>query len=110
MDTTYIADGAFVSLKLVEKSDHPYATEIATYLSTSIGTLQPLCLSMKYSASQMIKILKYLLVMPFLRSYGSPRFDTFGECVDFLRQIFEVSYLLSATYAMPFQPRRPTRE
>jgi hypothetical protein len=39
-----------------------------------------------------------IIVMPFLRVYGSPRFDTFGECVDFIRQIFEVgtSVLLSS--------------
>jgi hypothetical protein len=33
---------------------------------------------------------KVLLVMPLLRDYNSPRFDTFGEVLDFFKQIFEV--------------------
>jgi hypothetical protein len=33
---------------------------------------------------------RVLLVMPLLREYSSPRFDTFGEAVDFFKQIFEV--------------------
>ena len=33
---------------------------------------------------------RILLVMPLLREYSSPRFDTFGEAVDFFKQIFEV--------------------
>ena len=102
MDATRIADGAFVSLKLVEKSDHPYEAEIATYLSSeplrsepgnhSVPIYEVLCIPDDENTE--------ILVMPFLRSYGSPRFDTFGECMEFLRQIFEVSY--SPSYAVPF--------
>lgn len=31
-----------------------------------------------------------LLVMPLLREFDDPRFDTFGEAVECFRQIFEV--------------------
>lgn len=32
-----------------------------------------------------------LLVMPLLRKFDDPRFETMGEAVEFIRQIFEVS-------------------
>ncbi|KAJ6507376.1 kinase-like domain-containing protein [Mycena vitilis] len=31
----------------------------------------------------------WIIVMPLLRDFNSPRFDTFGEAVDFLGQVFE---------------------
>ena len=34
---------------------------------------------------------KLILVMPLLKEYQIPRFDTIGEVVEFFRQIFEVS-------------------
>jgi hypothetical protein len=35
-----------------------------------------------------------LMVMPFLRPYDEPRFDTFGEAVECFRQLFEVNFRL----------------
>jgi hypothetical protein len=34
-----------------------------------------------------------LMVMPFLRSFNNPRFQTFGEFVAFFTQICEVNFL-----------------
>jgi hypothetical protein len=33
-----------------------------------------------------------VLVMPFLRPFDSPIFDTFGEAIDCIRQLFEVRF------------------
>lgn len=40
-----------------------------------------------------------ILVMPLLRPFHNPRFDTIGECVDFFQQIFQ---------ARPFPLRSPS--
>jgi hypothetical protein len=34
---------------------------------------------------------KLILVMPLLKEYDIPRFDTIGEVVEFFQQLFEVS-------------------
>jgi len=39
-----------------------------------------------------------ILVLPFLRPFNSPTFDTFGEAIDCFRQLFEVPRLHARTY------------
>ncbi|KAJ7467093.1 hypothetical protein FB451DRAFT_1369520 [Mycena latifolia] len=48
----------------------------------------------------------HILVMPLLRPWSSPRFDTFGEAVDFFGQILEgVKFLHNHNIAHRFYPR-----
>jgi hypothetical protein len=92
MDATRISDGTYVSLKSLKPSVHPYEVEIATYLSS-----EPLASDPKNHCVPIYEVLKVpdvddcvIMVMPLLRSYDSPPLQTFGECVDFFQQIFEV--------------------
>jgi hypothetical protein len=90
MDATRISDGAYVTLKSIKPSIHPYEAEIGTYLSS-----EPLASDPKNHCVPIYEVLEVpdvedtiLLVMPLLR--------TVGESVDFFQQIFEVySYLCS---------------
>jgi hypothetical protein len=98
MDATRIMDGKFVVLKITRKSSHPFETEIGTLFSTP-----PLANDPANHCVPIYEVLqvpddedKLLLVMPLLRPYDDPRFDTFGEALEFLRQIFEVLHCSSA--------------
>jgi hypothetical protein len=81
-----------MSLKAVEKSLHPYEAEIGLFLSK-----EPLASDIHNHCVPILDILqvpddqdRIIIVMPMLRRYDNPRFDTFGEAVDFFRQVFEV--------------------
>ncbi|TDL15666.1 hypothetical protein BD410DRAFT_796205 [Rickenella mellea] len=91
MDATRISDGAMVALKTVEANVHPYEIEIAKFLSS-----EPLRSDPRNHCVPVYDVIRvpdtadtFLLVMPFLRRYDSPKFDTIGECIDFFTQIFE---------------------
>jgi hypothetical protein len=98
MDATRISDGAYVTLKSIKPSIHPYEAEIGTYLSS-----EPLASDPKNHCVPIYEVLEVpdvedtiLLVMPLLRRYDRPPLQTVGESVDFFQQIFEVySYLCS---------------
>ncbi|EGN93808.1 hypothetical protein SERLA73DRAFT_163242 [Serpula lacrymans var. lacrymans S7.3] len=89
LDATRISDGAFVTLKLFKKSLHPFEIEIGQFFSTESLLSDP--------ANHCVPIYDVLvvpddedraiIVMPLLRFFDSPPFDTFGEVIDFLRQI-----------------------
>jgi len=92
MDGTRISDGAYVTLKSVRLSMHPYEAEIGTYLSS-----EPLASDPTNHCVPIYEVLKVpdvddriILVMPLLRKYDHPPMQTFGESVDFFQQIFEV--------------------
>jgi hypothetical protein len=92
MDATRISDGKFVLLKCLQKSTFPYEVEISTFLSSS-----PLADDPKNHCVPVYEVLqlpddndKVIIVMPLLRKYGNPRFDTIGEVVGFFSQVFEV--------------------
>ena len=92
LDATRIADGKIVMLKVVETSKHPYEADIGTFLSSA-----PLSADPRNHCIPIYEVLqipdnenKVILVMPLMRVYGNPRFDTIGEAVEFFRQIFEV--------------------
>ena len=87
-----MSDGAFLSLKAVEQSRHPYEANIGRLLSK-----EPLASDPKNHCVPILDILqvpdeqdKIIIVMPMLRRFDNPRFDTFGEVVDFFSQVFEV--------------------
>ena len=101
-DAVRIADGADVALKQVIASEYPYEVDIATYLSS-----EPLSTDPRNHSVPVYAVIKVpdeedisLLVMPLLRKYDNPRFDTFGEAVEFFRQMFEVSMSLGL-YKLP---------
>jgi hypothetical protein len=92
MDATRISDGATVALKMIFKSEHPYEVDISEFLSS-----EPLASESGNHCIPLYEVLEVpdnedmlLLVMPFLRPYGDPRFETIGEAIEFFKQIFEV--------------------
>ena len=93
MDATRISDNQFVLLKSVKKSIHPYEVEIGRFLSSP-----PLADDSQNHCVPIYDVLQdpndddiVIIVMPLLRRYNDPRFDTIGEAVSFFSQIFEVS-------------------
>ncbi|KZT29122.1 hypothetical protein NEOLEDRAFT_1107902 [Neolentinus lepideus HHB14362 ss-1] len=91
LDATRISDGSLVALKQVLKSRHPYEAEIGSFFSSEALVSDP-----KNYCIPLLEVLQVpddedltLLVMPFLREYDSPHFDTVGEVVSFFSQIFE---------------------
>jgi hypothetical protein len=91
-DATRISDGAIVALKKVNERVHSHETDIAQLFS-----VEPLASDPTNHCIPIYEVLRnpddqehVLLVMPFLRKFDNPRFDTFGEAVECFRQIFEV--------------------
>ncbi|KII92699.1 hypothetical protein PLICRDRAFT_481591 [Plicaturopsis crispa FD-325 SS-3] len=81
----------FVSLKKIRKSVHPYEAEIGQFLSSD-----PLSQDPTNHCVPFLDVLQVpddddilIIVMPLLRDYDNPRFDTIGEAVDFLTQVIE---------------------
>jgi len=91
MDATRISDGAFVMLKIVEKSVHPHEADIGAFFSSEPLASDPAnhCVPIQHVLQVPDDADKIILVMPLLCRYDKPRFDTFGEVVEFFRQIFE---------------------
>lgn len=96
IDAIRIEDGTEVILKKVDKSLYPYEADIMSQLSSgALGSDRhnhsaPLFALLGVPDSPNL----ILLVMPVLRPFDNPRFDTFGEVVEYLRQIFEASLTL----------------
>src|SRR5580658_3805805 len=97
MDATRVGDGRFVVLKFVQKSRHPFEAEIGSFFSTAALATDPAnhCVPIYEVLQVPDEEDTILLVMPLLRLYDDPRFDTFGEVLEFFRQIFEVQCLVS---------------
>ena len=93
MDATRLSDGKYVTLKRVNRSVHPHEVDIGLYFSSGILT--------SHSANHCVLIYEVIslpgdtdiviLVMPLLRAFADPYFDTFGEAIDCFPQLFEVS-------------------
>ncbi|KAJ7713712.1 kinase-like domain-containing protein [Mycena olivaceomarginata] len=89
MDATVIADGSFVTMKRIQSPSQEL--DIAVWFSNEPQRSDP--------ANYCVPILQVLtdpkeegwaiIVMPLLRAYDKPRFDTIGEAVAFFKQIFE---------------------
>jgi len=78
LDATRISDGAYVSLKSLSKSVHPYEALNVLDIENRI-----------------------ILVMPLLCRYNNPAFQTIGKAINFFMQIFEVgSYLMQVYYIL----------
>ena len=91
----HISTESRVALKILYKEDHPFEEDIARYLSSD-----PLSKDSRNHCVPLLDVLHPPLkkgsrdlrirVMPFLRPFDSPIFDTFGEAIDCIRQLFEV--------------------
>ena len=85
-----VSDGELVMLKIVYASRHPYEAEIGQYLSTEPLASDPLNHAVPiYDVLSIPGDDRLLLVMPLLRTFHDPPFDTVGEVVEFCRQLFD---------------------
>ncbi|KAF9803611.1 hypothetical protein IEO21_09627 [Rhodonia placenta] len=118
--------GSFVVFKPVSTKDHPHEVEIGRMLSA-----EPLASDPRNHCVPIYDVLqlpdnaeKVLLVMPLLRPYNRPPFQTVGEAVEYFRQVFEgrplypklyhpqqIDYSLDVQTLAPYHTRtaRPTR-
>ncbi|KAG9318988.1 kinase-like domain-containing protein [Chiua virens] len=90
IDATQILDGKVVTLKKVSRMDHPYEVEIGVYFSSESLASNPAnhCIPI-YDVLSFDDNNIALLVMPLLRAYTDPNFDTIGEAVECFHQLFE---------------------
>ncbi|KAF4621102.1 hypothetical protein D9613_000140 [Agrocybe pediades] len=93
IDATRIRDGNRVILKRVDGSRHPYETDIHLKLSQEDWLNDP-----HNHAVPLLDLLEppfvgeenvFFLVMPLLSLYDDPEFQTFGEVIGLLGQMFE---------------------
>jgi len=92
MDATRISDSQQVMLKKVLPEDGPHELSIARYFSSPELRDDPRnhCVPLlEVIDTTDVKLDKRLMVMPFLRPFDRPRFQTFGEFVAFFTQICE---------------------
>jgi hypothetical protein len=93
MDAVRDSDQKHVILKQSMPSNHPFEVEIGKYLSS--GEL------LEDRGNHSVPIYDVLeppgeadlnlIVMPLLRPFENPPFETVGEAVDFFGQVFQVS-------------------
>ncbi|KAG2353300.1 hypothetical protein BDR07DRAFT_1496542 [Suillus spraguei] len=91
MDATHVLDGSYVSLKMVKKSRNPHEVEIGQYFMSEKLSSDP-----KNYCVPLLDVLSVpddsniqLIVMPLLLPFTKIRFDTFGEVMECLRQLFD---------------------
>ncbi|KAH8107742.1 kinase-like domain-containing protein [Cristinia sonorae] len=91
MDATRLSDGEMVLLKRLKRSVHPYEIEITRMFSE-----EPLRSHPKNHCVPVFEVLDSphnadvsILVLPLLREFENPSFETVGEVIEFFRQIFE---------------------
>lgn len=92
LDATRISDGTQVMMKIVESSKNPHEVEITKLLSSGSNASHPsnYCVPL-YDALDVPDMEGHtLIVIPFLRHWEFPLFETIGEAIEFFRQIFEV--------------------
>jgi hypothetical protein len=99
-DAIRISDGTIVALKQIDERIHPHEADIAQSFSS-----EPFASDPTNHCTPVYEVLRnpddqehVLLVMPFLRRFDDPRFDTFGEAVECFRQLFEVLDALSTGF------------
>ena len=96
MDATRRLDGKHVMLKRVLPEKGPYELQIAQFFSSPEFSRDP-----RNHCVPLLDVIETpnagqkLMVMPFLRPFNNPRFQTFGEFVAFFTQICEVGLIKS---------------
>ncbi|TFK74319.1 hypothetical protein BDN72DRAFT_81440 [Pluteus cervinus] len=91
VDAIRITDGKRVLLKKISKSNHPFEVEITKLLSSDA-----LASDARNYCVRLLDVLQptdapdiTILVFPFLQQLTASPFDTFGEIVGFIKQIFD---------------------
>ena len=100
IDATRVTDGKTVTLKKVNRTEHPFEADIALYLSSPELASDPRnhCVPILEILTKSDEPLFQILVMPRLRAYGDPEFDTCGEVLESFRQLIEVWVMLYTVY------------
>ncbi|KAF8120722.1 kinase-like domain-containing protein [Boletus edulis] len=91
IDATRTSDGKVVTLKNINRRDHPYEADIALYFSSRALASQPAnhCVPVYEVFTLDGESDTMIMIMPLLRPYNNPNFDTIGEAVECFRQLFE---------------------
>lgn len=91
-DATRASDNTKVTLKIVKPSVHPHEADIGTFLSSEalLADARNHCVPIYEVLKVPDEDDKIILVMPMLREWDEPLFETVGEGVDFFSQLFEV--------------------
>ncbi|KAH8107731.1 kinase-like domain-containing protein [Cristinia sonorae] len=91
LDATRLSDGEMVALKRIKRSEHPYEIELTKFFSE-----EPLRSHPRNHCVPLLDVLdsphdsdEAILVLPLLRRFFTPAFETLGEALEFFRQIFE---------------------
>jgi len=94
MDATRRRDGKHVMLKKVSPEEGPYELQLAQYFSSPEVARDP-----RNHCVPLLDVIQIpnakLMVMPFLRPFDNPRFQTYGEFVALFTQLCEVSPIKS---------------
>jgi serine/threonine protein kinase len=91
LDATRLSDGATVVLKRLSKDRSPTEVEITTFLTSPELSADPRnhCISVYETLQSPLEEKYSVLVLPLLRTFYDPQFDTIGEIVSCLKQLFE---------------------
>ncbi|KAJ3914291.1 hypothetical protein F5877DRAFT_92800 [Lentinula edodes] len=90
MDAVRISDNKPVLLKAVSRIIHPQEVKIGMYFSSKSMASDPRnhCIPI-YDVFPVPDSEMDLIVMPVLRPFDNPQFDTVGEVIAFIQQLFE---------------------
>ncbi|KAJ7162168.1 kinase-like domain-containing protein [Mycena filopes] len=91
LDATHVEDGAFVMMKRISKTRHPFEVDIGTWFSAEPQRSDPEnhCVPIREVLQSPHDSDSQIIVMPLLQAFDKPRFDSIGETVAFFKQVFE---------------------
>ncbi|KAG0698895.1 hypothetical protein DFH29DRAFT_809763, partial [Suillus ampliporus] len=100
LDATRISDGEFVMLKAIRRNERPFEVEIAQYLVSEHLQSDPMnhCVPILDVLRPVPDEGRDIIVMPLLRCCSDPSFETFGEVVECLPQLFEGLYFMHTNH------------
>ena len=81
--------GEFVIMKIIGKRDHPEELDIARYM-TGLEDSRNHCVPLLDSFDAFDDPQRTILVMPLLKRFNDPPFETVWEVVECIGQLFEV--------------------
>ncbi|KIM85650.1 hypothetical protein PILCRDRAFT_816842 [Piloderma croceum F 1598] len=107
-DTTRLSDGAYVTLKIIKPSLHPYKVDTAMSLCLKQLTSDPLnhCVPIYNVLKLPEDNDKVILVMPLLRGWHELEFEMVREGIYFFQQIFEDILILNVLMDGSMYPDR----
>ncbi|KAJ7252088.1 hypothetical protein B0H12DRAFT_1202638 [Mycena haematopus] len=91
LDAVRMRDNRDVCLKKINIDTHPFEHEIGIFFSSGPRANDPRnhCVPILETLQVPDDEKLTIIVLPLLREYSEPKFDTFGEAIDFFSQIFE---------------------